>query len=69
MGVDLSKEQIQSLGMDYITKSWSSQTLANQVGAEYNGAGPDSGTAAQYKTQLEQLYSEYGLPWTDAHMQ
>lgn len=67
-GVDLSKDQIKALGMDYITKTWSQQTLSNEIGQQYNGSGADNGQAAQYKTQLEQLYTDYGLPWTDAHM-
>lgn len=66
-GVQLSRKQVRGLAVDYITKSWNQQALANKIGTFYNGE-PVSGQAAQYQDQLNQLYTEYGLPLNQDRM-
>lgn len=66
-GVTLSRAQVRGLAVDSIAKSWNQQALSNKIGTFYNGQ-PTSGQAAQYQDQLNQLYTEYGLPLNQARM-
>lgn len=67
-GVQLSRKQVRGLAVLSITNSWSQGTLANKIGSYYQGSATPSGQAAQYHDQLNQLYSEYGLPLNQDRM-
>lgn len=66
LGVTLSAAQIQSLGLDSLMSGWNSDELNSQIASYLNGSSPLAGTYANNYQQLQQIYSDYGLPVNDA---